>query len=536
MGEYNQSLLKMDGVTIGFKENGQTISVVDNLSFSVEPGEIFGIVGESGSGKTMLSLSIMGLLAEDAKIISGGIIYNGVNLLELDEEACRKLRGKELAMIFQEPMTSLNPVLTIGFQVNEMLELHEQHLMVKERKKRVLQALKEAGLTDTEELYKKYPHQLSGGMRQRVMIAMAMICKPKLLIADEPTTALDVTIQAKILDLLKDLSKKYGTSILLISHDLGVVQNICNRAIVMQQGKLVEIGEVSTLFQHPKEEYTKKLVESVPGCHNNLGSQVLSSYEELTKCEQSFQDLVVEVQELSVGYQESGTRVFSKVKEKEVLRQVSFGIRRGEILGVVGESGSGKSTLAKALMGFVPYQSGSIYLDEKRPQMVFQDPYGSLNPAKKIGWILEEPLKLLGGMSKQQRHEKVSLILEKVGFPKGFEHRYLHQLSGGQRQRVAIGVALMQNSKFIVLDEPVSALDVTVQSQILKLLTSLKDEFDLTYLFISHDLNVIYELCDRVLVMLQGKIVEAGTVEDIFANPKEEYTKSLLAAVYGFAK
>lgn len=527
MNEKNQGLITVEELTIGFYEQNQQNVVVDKVSFTIEAGEIFGIVGESGSGKTMLSLSIMRLLSEDAKIISGQIQYNGVDLLEMKEEGCRRLRGKEIAMIFQEPMTSFNPVLTIGYQINEMLVLHIDGLSPLERKKRVLEALEEAGLSDCEALYGKYPHQLSGGMRQRVMIAMAMICKPKLLIADEPTTALDVTIQAKILVLLQSLSQKYGTAILFISHDLGVVRNICNRVMVMQHGHLVEIGETRDLFERPRKEYTKNLIEAMLGRNRNVVCQQISCIGK----EMKPIDLVVDVQNLSVGYQEHQNKLFSKGKRREILHQISFQIKQGEILGVVGESGSGKSTLAKTLVGLVLYQTGSIHMAEKRPQMVFQDPYGSLNPAKTVGWILEEPLKLFGRMSKIQRMEKVWYILEKVGLSKSYEKRYLDQLSGGQRQRVAIGVALMQNSKFIVLDEPVSALDVTVQKQILSLLRAIKEEFQLSYLFISHDLNVIRELCDRVLVMYQGNIVETGLVEEIFLHPQEDYTKQLLESI-----
>ncbi|WP_246241065.1 dipeptide ABC transporter ATP-binding protein [Anaerocolumna sedimenticola] len=539
MTEMNQkkagAILAVNHLSIGFHQKGDIHKVVNNVSFRLQEGEILGIVGESGSGKTMTALAVMGLLSKAANILGGSILFGNQDLLKLSIEELRKLKGKQEAMIFQEPMTSLNPVMTIGSQVEEMLLLHESELNAEQRIKRVLSALSEAGLTDVENLYHKYPHQLSGGMRQRVMIAMAMICKPKLLIADEPTTALDVTIQAQILSLVQSLSEEYGTSVLLISHDLGVIQKICSRAIVMQNGEIVEEGLVSDLFINPEKEYTKSLIAAKTGLlkksKKNIPEEVARTENDRPELNADKSGYILEVQNLKVYYEEKGKKLFEKRIKKQIVNNVSFYINSGEILGIVGESGSGKSTLAKAVVGLIESKTGEIHLKEAKPQMVFQDPYSSLNPAKKVGWILEEPLKLANSKNPKERKEKVSKVLREVGLDENYADRYLSEMSGGQRQRVAIGAALIQNSKFIVLDEPVSALDVTVQAQILELLKKLQKEYNLSYLFISHDLNVIYQMCDRVCVMYQGELVETASVENLFHNPKHPYSKKLLDAV-----
>ncbi len=539
MTEMNQkkacAILAVNHLSIGFHQKGGIHKVVNNVSFRLQEGEILGIVGESGSGKTMTALAVMGLLSKAANVLGGSILFEDQDLLKLSIEELRKLKGKQEAMIFQEPMTSLNPVMAIGSQVEEMLLLHESELNADQRIKRVLSALTEAGLTDVENLYHKYPHQLSGGMRQRVMIAMAMICKPKLLIADEPTTALDVTIQAQILSLVQTLSEEYGTSVLLISHDLGVIQKICSRAIVMQNGEIVEEGLVSDLFINPEKEYTKSLIAAKTGLlqkpKKNFPEEVARTENDRPELNADKSGYILEVQNLKVYYEEKGKKLFEKRIKKQIVNNVSFYINSGEILGIVGESGSGKSTLAKAVIGLIESKTGEIDLKEAKPQMVFQDPYSSLNPAKKVGWILEEPLKLAKSKNPKERKEKVSKVLREVGLDENYADRYLSEMSGGQRQRVAIGAALIQNSKFIVLDEPVSALDVTVQAQILELLKKLQKEYNLSYLFISHDLNVIYQMCDRVCVMYQGELVETASVENLFHNPKHPYSKKLLDAV-----
>lgn len=536
-------LLEVKDLSIGFRnsETNTLENVVDNISFNIDSGEILGVVGESGSGKSMTALSMMGLLPKDA-VTSGEIVFDGQELFQLDEESRRKLKGKEMSMIFQEPMTSLNPSMRIGRQVEEMLILHEPGLEKDKRKEKTMDALDKAGLSNSTSVYNKYPHELSGGMRQRAMIAMAMICRPMLLIADEPTTALDVTIQDTILKLIKDLNINYGVTVVLISHDLSVIQKICSRALVMEDGHIVEKGKVEDIFRNPQENYTKQLIKAMP-IIDLKGKQ-----EDINKNQDGFngnqdgldvnhkaikngnEGIILQVNNLNVSYREKRGPL-SKESENHVVKDVSLYLNKGETLGVVGESGSGKSTLSKAIVGILEDYKGEIILPNIKPQMVFQDPYSSLNPAKKVHWILEEPLKLQTKLDKEQRKEKVMEILKEVDLDEKYGDYYLSELSGGQRQRVAIGTALIVNPEFIVLDEPVSALDVTVQHQIIELLKKLKEEHKLSYLFISHDLNVIYQICDRVCVMHKGEIVETALVKELFSRPRHDYTKKLLESV-----
>ena len=513
-------LLSIQDLSISFGEKKKK-EVVHNISFTIGQGEILGVVGESGSGKSVTALSILRLLADGGEL-SGSIWFDGMDLTKLTEEEMIKIRGDEISMVFQEPMTSLNPVLTVGVQIEEMLLLHTKKSK-EERKTSVYEMMREVGLKNPELLYTKYPHQLSGGMRQRIMIAMAMICKPRLLIADEPTTALDVTIQAKILDLLKELNQKHGTTILFISHDLTVVRNLCDRLIVMYDGRIVETGESREIFDSPKEEYTKKLLAAAEMVHD---TSLAPDFIDASKVNR-----ILEIKDLKVYYTESDKKLFQKRQRKEVVKGVSLEVLEGESVGIVGESGCGKSTLAKAITGLVNDVKGQISLREEKPQMVFQDPYGSLNPSKRIGWLLEEPLKLQKTLSKREREQRVEEILQKVNLPIEYKKRYPKDLSGGQRQRVAIARAMILHPKFVVLDEPVSALDVTVQAQVLQLLKDLKEEFQLSYLFISHDMGVVHSMCDRVCVMYQGEIVESGRTEEVFQNPTHEYTKQLLSSV-----
>ncbi len=566
-------LLELDKVSVGFPQKGRRMKVVTHgVSLYVDQGEALGIVGESGSGKSVSMLATLGLLGNGGRVVEGSIRFyqpgglkndsanENIELQKLSEEQLNEVRGDDISMIFQEPMTSLNPVMTIGNQVEEMLELHSD-CPKEERRGRVLAMLEKAGLEDAQSLYNKYPHELSGGMRQRVMIAMAMILKPRLLIADEPTTALDVTIQDKILKLLKQFQEEYGTAIILISHDLGVIRSVCSRAVVMYNGEVVEQGAVEELFEHPQEEYTKRLLAAALG----KGSVLQREHGRQN------QKVLVHAQDFSVFYDEKrrkgaaesagkgqagadGTKqvppgqkqkethgrksalrdklrsCISEKYRKEVVKKVNFDLYEGEIVGVVGESGCGKSTLAKALAGLNPITEGSVELACEHPQMVFQDPYASLNPAKTIGWLLTEPLRLHKIGTKEERRQAVCEMLVKVGLGEEYYDRYPGTLSGGQRQRVAIAMAIMLKRKFILLDEPVSALDVTVQEQILILLVELQKEFDLTYLFISHDMNVIHRICDRVFVMYQGEIVESGDTAQVFENPQHEYTQKLLSA------
>lgn len=532
----NEPLLKVDNLQIGFPRNNKLHLVVDQVSFTLNQGEILGIAGESGSGKSMSALAVMGLLPKTAKVLGGSIDFVGKELIGASSKEIRELKGTQMAMIFQEPMTSFNPVHTIGAQVEEMLRLH-QNLTPKEYKERTLSALTEAGLEDAQDVYQKYPHQLSGGMRQRAMIAMAMIAGPKLLIADEPTTALDVSIQGKIIKQLLKINEIYGTSIILVSHDLGVIQSICEQVLVMKEGKILETGMAKDIFNHPKMEYTKLLVEAAPAAWSR---QLRISQKKQETVDVSSSDNVLIVDDLNVSYEENSSGIFHGKKKKQVVKNVSLSIKCGETLGIVGESGCGKSTLAKAIAGIIKDTKGSIKLSENqmktkttainRPQMVFQDPYGSLNPIKKIGWILEEPLRIHGGLTKEERKNKVKEMIVQVGLEEKYLGRYVSQLSGGQRQRVAIAAAVILNPELIILDEPVSSLDVTVQAQILSLLKQLQQKYQLSYLFISHDLNVIYQVCDRVCVMYQGEIVETKETQDLFLNPQHDYTKSLLKA------
>ncbi|MBP3593457.1 MAG: ABC transporter ATP-binding protein [Lachnospiraceae bacterium] len=498
--------------TIGEQE------VVHGIDLYVEKGQILGLVGESGSGKSVSSLSILKLLPEDAKITADKMEFDDIELLSQTEAQWQALRGDRISMVFQEPMTSLNPVLTIEKQVEEGLLLHEEEKYKdnKElRRERVLAVLEEAGLSDPEELLKKYPHQLSGGMRQRVMIAIAMINRPELLIADEPTTALDAATQEIILDLLKYYCETYKTSILFISHDLSLVARLCDRVLVLKNGKVVERGTKEDIFYRPKQEYTKKLMAAATG-KQLAGVSVTNAVP------------LLQLKNATIEYREK--TFFGKEKINTAVKNVSFELYKGEVLGLVGESGSGKSTISKALTGLLPLTKGELIRAEGTgtPRMVFQDPYGSLNPAKKIGWILEEPLKIQGGYTKEERKRLVMEALKEVELEEGHAKRYVRELSGGQRQRVAIAAALIQKPEIVILDEPVSALDVTVQGQILELLYRLKEEHGISYLFVSHDMNVIRRVCDRVIVLYQGEIVEMGTTTDVFEHPEHPYTKELL--------
>ena len=509
-----EKLLEVNNLTIGFPDEEGLHTVVDHVNFSIGRGEIVGIVGESGSGKTITVQTIMGLKKPDAQILSGEILFNGTDLLKVSDEELAKIQGNDMSMVFQEPMTSLNPVKKIGWQVAESLKIHTS-MSDEEIHERVIEILANVGLPKPEELCQKYPHQLSGGMRQRVMIAMAMICWPKILVCDEPTTALDVTVQAQILQLLRKIHSEANTSILFISHDLNVVKEVCQRVIVMYKGKIVEEGYTEDVLYHPKHDYTKHLIAAIPTNRKDMRKE----------------DYVVEAKNLNVYYSVKGKGMFGKKEQKHVVQNVDFHIKRGEILGLVGESGCGKSTLAKCVVGLNKNYTGTLNVKEEHPQLVFQDPYSSLNPTKKIGRILEEPLKIHGMQDKAKRKELVDQMLTQVGLDPSYADRYPSELSGGQRQRISIGGSLILASKFIVADEPVSALDVTVQSQVLNLHLDLHRTRELTYLFISHDLNIVRNFCNRVIVMYLGEIVEEAEVEEIYEDPKHPYTQLLFHSI-----
>ena len=509
-----KNLCEIRDLTVRFPEKDGYTDAVKHLSFDIRDGEILGVVGESGSGKSMTSLAIMGLLPRDAEIPNGKIMFLGKDFLALSEKEQRDIRGNDISMVFQEPMTSLNPVQKIGVQVGESLRLHTK-LSEEEIRERVVEALTEVGLPEPESLMDKYPHELSGGMRQRVMIAMAMICDPYLLIADEPTTALDVVVQAQILKLLKDIHRERKTSILFISHDLNVVRELCDRVIVVYKGEIVEQGDTSDVLFHPKHEYTRHLVSSIPQSDNEepSGGDVLRL---------SNLDVYYDIRE---GF-------FGKKGKKHVIHGVNLSASDGEIVGIVGESGCGKSTLCKTILKLHDNYTGEVWVKEgMNPQMVFQDPYGSLNPARRIGWILEEPLKVRGIADPAERKRMVLEMLHDVGLDETYLDRRPRELSGGQRQRISIASALLMDSKLIIADEPVSALDVTVQSQILKLLLDLHKKKKMTVLFISHDLNVVRKICRRVMVIYRGQILESGFSGDVYGNPAHPYTKLLLASI-----
>lgn len=507
-------LVEVKNLTIEFPEKTGIERAVKGISFDIHEEEILGVVGESGSGKSLSALALMGLLPKDAVLPMGELLFKGKDLLKMDKEERRHLQGSEISMVFQEPMTSLNPVMQIEKQVGENLHLHTS-LNEHEIHQAVIEALTDVGLSDAEALCKKYPHELSGGMRQRVMLAQAAICSPSLLIADEPTTALDVIVQAQILRLLKRIHEKKKSSILFISHDLNVIRELCSRVIVVYQGQIVEEGLTKEVLHSPKHEYTRHLVASIPEQGRELKSR----------------EDVLRIKNLNVYY-DIRSGLFKKPGKKHVIRDLSLTARDGEILGVVGESGCGKSTLSKTILGLHDNYTGDIWLKEgMHPQMVFQDPFSSLNPAKRIGWILEEPLKLRGIKDRAKRKQMVADMLTAVGLDASYARRRARELSGGQRQRISIGTALLMDSGLIIADEPVSALDVTVQSQILKLLLKLHAERNMTIMFISHDLNIIRRICRRVLVIYKGEIVESGIADEIYGAPAHPYTKMLLAAV-----
>lgn len=514
----NQILLSIKDLSIGFQEEDEIEIVVDGISFTLNEGEMLGIVGESGSGKTMISLAIMGLLSRKARILSGEIIYKGKNLLIEKPENLRRLKGKEMSMIFQEPKGSFNPVLKIGEQLNEMLKLHTKYDKA-QYKEICIKALEGVGLSNPETVYNKYPHEISGGMAQRAMIAMAMIAEPKLLIADEPTTALDATTQYNILEILREIHEDQKNSIILISHDLSAINKVCHRTLVMKDGKLIEEGRTKEIFENPQNEYTKLLIDA----NFEVGKSPRFLNQNKEKGEK-----VLEIKNLNIYYQEKvKNKILSKKERTLYVENASFNIKQGETFGIVGESGSGKSTLAKGIVGIVKDVEGEIIMETK-PQMVFQDPYSSLNPAKKVKWILEEPLKNSGGFTREDRRKKIKEVIYLVGLKENYLERYISELSGGQRQRIAIAVALILNPQLIILDEAVSSLDATVQGQILELLSNLQRKLNLSYLFISHDLNIVYQVCDQVGVMYKGEIVEMKSTKELFHSPEHFYTKKLL--------
>ena len=529
------ALLSVENLTTRFYTREGVTTAVDQVSFSVEPGKVLGIVGESGSGKSVACYSIMGLIpSPPGKVENGRAMFAGQDLLRMNSAQLRRIRGQQIGMVFQDPMTSLNPHMSIGRQLIEPLLVHKK-MRRSEAHKLALDALEEVGIREAQGRFDSYPHEFSGGMRQRVMIAMALINKPQLLIADEPTTALDVTIQAQILNLLKRLQKDLGLAVIFISHDLGVVAHMADEVVVMEKGSVVEQGSADQVFFSPQHKYTQKLVAALPRTAKAFPKQFSQS-----------DDVFLDVHGLSTQFS-LGRRFFQqKSLFFRAVDDVSLTLRRGEILGLVGESGSGKSTLGRSIMRLVEPCAGQVKLagadltnmsadalrrTRRNFQMIFQDPYASLNPRMTVFDALAEPLQIHGIATKGNVLQVVNELMDDVGMDRRMIRKYPHEFSGGQRQRIAIARALAVRPQLIIADEPVSALDVTIQAQILELLLNLTKKYRLAMLFISHDLSVIRYIADRVAVMQKGKIVEVGDTETLFTTPRHPYTRSLLAAV-----
>ena len=529
------SVLSVENLRVELAARSGKFAVVDDLSFNVQPGETLSIVGESGSGKSMTALAIMGLLPSTGRIANGKILFEGRDLTQLEAAALRGIRGNQIGMIFQEPMTSLNPLYTVGQQIAEVLRLH-QGLSQSDAWTRTIELLDSVQIPNSKSRVNAYPHEMSGGQRQRVMIAMALACRPKILIADEPTTALDVTVQAEIFELMRGLAKDMQTATMLITHDMGVVAEMADKVAVMNGGKCLEYGNVADVIDRPQHAYTQSLIASVP----HLTSEKLKK----NASSKPKDNILLSVRDLKVQFPVK--KRFGKREMFTAVNGVSFDLERGKTLALVGESGSGKTTTALAVARLVAAQEGNVMLDgadmlalsgeELRQartniQVIFQDPYSSLNPRLRAGAIVREPMDNLGTMAVEERDEHVAKLFRQVGLKQEQMNLFPHQFSGGQRQRISIARALSTNPALIICDEAVSALDVIIQAQILDLLQDLQRELSLTYLFISHDLGVVQKMCDEVAVMYMGDIVEFGSRNAIFAAPKREYTKNLLAAV-----
>jgi ABC-type glutathione transport system ATPase component len=524
-------LLQVKNLVTTFTTSAEVVRAVDDVSFDVIPGRILGIVGESGSGKSVTCRSILGLVRAPGRVESGQIELVGRNLLNLKESEMRRVRGREVAMIFQDPQSTLNPVITIGDQIEEAMRIHG--VGAADARLRALELLTQVGIPNPNTAVNRYQHEFSGGMRQRVVIAIALANNPSLLIADEPTTALDVTIQAQILDLLRNLRNELGIAIVLITHDMGVVAEICDDVLVMYKGQIVERGSVRQVLTSPSHPYTQKLMKSVPKMDSPLRAPITVK-----------ESPVLQVRNLRTDVMAGSRGLFRKKTPFFAVDGVSLSVHAGETLALVGESGCGKSTLSRTIVGIHRPTEGSILLNGRDVternsensqaiiagvQYVFQDPFSSLNPRRTAGQSIEEAL-LQAGNSKGDLYDRAVELFEQVGLPANYLDRYPYAFSGGQRQRIGIARALAGRAKALILDEPVSALDVSIQSEIIDLLSSLQEKYNLGYLFISHDLAVVRGISHRVAVMHRGRIVETGTTAEVFGNPQDPYTQKLLAS------
>jgi peptide/nickel transport system ATP-binding protein len=557
----NIPLLQIQNLVISFSRENSWTDVIKNISFELHKNEIIGIVGESGSGKSVSSLAVLGLLPNKISRISNGqILYNGDDLTQKSSKDFRKIRGREISMIFQEPMSSLNPSLKCGYQVEEILFEHT-NLSKKEVKAEVLSLFEKVKLPNPEKIYNSYPHQISGGQKQRVMIAMAIACKPKILFADEPTTALDVTVQKEIIKLLKELQQETQMSIVFISHDLALVSEIADRVLVMYKGEIVEQGPTAEIFRNPQQTYTKALIASRPSLDERLKrlptiadflndttpTEIITPEERTKRLERLYaQPPILEVKNIEKNYY-SKIGILGKKSVFQALQDISFKVYEGETKGLVGESGSGKSTIGNAILQLDKATKGQIFykgtditaLSEKEfknfrkeIQIIFQDPYSSLNPKMKVGEAIMEPMQVhnLYKNNKERKHKALE-ILERVGLSEEHFNRYPHEFSGGQRQRIGIARTIALQPKLIVCDESVSALDISVQAQVLNLLNELKENFGFTYIFISHDLAVVKYMSDKILVLNKGKLEEETEADELYKNPKTDYSRKLIDAI-----
>ena len=550
-------LLEINNLAVSTTEKEKVQNLIKRISFKVKRNEIVGLIGESGSGKSLTSLCILGLLEKNKFNVAGQVLFNGKNILSLDENEMMGIRGSEISMIFQEPMSALNPTMKIGKQLFEIFKAHKK-ITFEDATKKIKKLIKKVRLDSVEDLLEKYPHQISGGQKQRVMIAMALSCGPKLLIADEPTTALDVTIQKEIIEILKDLQKSENLSILFISHDLKLVSDISDRILIMRRGKIIEQGQKNKIFKSPKENYTKALLSliindkkrlkklpTIDSFDNNIKQQVETKSQRKKRLKSIYSSKpILEIKNLSKFYNTS-KQLFVKNKGFKALSNISIQLYRGETLGLIGESGSGKTTLSNSILKIHEFDKGEIFFHgkdiskikkkellefRKSIQIVFQDPYASLNPLQNILEIISEPIKFHRICSKEKVYEKCKELLYDVGLDDTFLNRYPHELSGGQRQRVCIARSISVNPEVLVCDESVSALDVSVQAMVLNLLNMLKEKYNFTYIFISHDLSVVKHMSDKVVVLYNGKIVEYEDADSLFEKPKDSYTKKLIKA------